>query len=253
MRVHLAGIRTAIGFNCFDFIDATQIYALESFVNIDKTVEEYIPKFKGFLLDSGAFTFFGKKSCKWSWEEYVDRYSDFIKRNNVQYFFELDIDVIVGYDNVLRLRNRLEKNVGRQSIPVWHKNRGKDEYIKMCEEYPYVAIGGLVGSGKSSASEYSKKVTRFFPWFIDVARKNNAKIHALGYTSQAGLLNYHFDSVDSTSWISGNKFGSVMKFNGEKIVVYSKKEGQRMVSAKKIAQNNFAEWVKLQKWAETHL
>ena len=55
------------------------------------------------------------------------------------------------------------------------------------------------------------------------------------------------------SWISGNKFGSVMKFNGKKIVVYSRKEGQRMVSAKKIAQNNFAEWVKLQKWAETHL
>ena len=70
-----------------------------------------IPYFGKFLLDSGAFTMFSdkKKAQGLVWEEYVDKYADFIVRNNVEHFFELDIDKLVGYDKVLQLRNRLEK------------------------------------------------------------------------------------------------------------------------------------------------
>ena len=69
----------------------------------------------------------------------------------------------------------------------------------MCKEYNYVAIGGLVGGN----AEYSSKYWRYFPWFIKTAHENGAKIHALGFTSLRGMAQYHFDSVDSTTWKSG--------------------------------------------------
>ncbi len=253
MRVYLAGIRTAIAYDCFSEINMSDVYVLESFANMDKGVESVVGKFKNFLLDSGAYTFFSKKSCGLPWEEYADKYCDFIKKNNIDLFFELDIDGIVGYDNVLELRKRIETNTGKQCIPVWHHSRGKEEYIRMCEEYPYVAVGGLVGSGGAGASEYSKNVTKYFPWFIDTARKNGAKIHALGYTSIPGLKKYHFDSVDSTAWLSGNRFGTLYRFNGTCVTSINRKQGKRVKVMRKICQHNFAEWVKFQRYADTHL
>lgn len=38
------------------------------------------------------------------WNEYLDKYIDFINAHDVQYFFELDIDAIVGYERVKQLR-----------------------------------------------------------------------------------------------------------------------------------------------------
>lgn len=76
-----------------------------------------------------------------NWDEYLERYADFIVRNNVKKFFELDIDSIVGYEKVLQFRNKLEKLTNRPCIPVWHENRGKDEFIRMSQQYSYVSIG----------------------------------------------------------------------------------------------------------------
>lgn len=231
-------------------IDAQKgVSILESFYYADDFTEKMIPFFKKFLLDSGAFTLFTDKS-KGSgivWEDYVDRYADFIIRNNVELFFELDIDKLVGKDKVLELRRRLEKKAGRQCIPVWHKFRGKEAFLRMCDEYKYVAIGGIV-SKEIMPEEY-----KYFPWFIDKAHKAGAKIHGLGFTALTGLPKYHFDSVDSTAWTTGNRFGAVYKFDGRTMVKISRGEGQRLKDSRAVAINNFNEWVKFQKWAEVHL
>ena len=225
------------------------IHILESFYYADDFTEKMIPYFGKFLLDSGAFTMFSdkKKAQGLVWEEYVDKYADFIVRNNVEHFFELDIDKLVGYDKVLQLRNRLEKKAERPCIPVWHKFRGKDKFLEMVDQYKYVAIGGIV----------SKEITpdnyKFFPWFINEAHKRGVKIHGLGFTALASLPKYHFDSVDSTSWTTGNRFGAVYRFDGKTIVKIGKGEGQRLKDSRAVAINNFNEWVKFQRYAEVHL
>lgn len=118
-------------------------YILESFYYFQEWQIPLIKKSEMFLLDSGAFTFMsGKKSN--DFDGYLTRYIDFIKKHDVKHFFELDIDSIVGYDKVKQLRKRLEKETGKKCIPVWHKSRGKEEFLKMCDEYNYVAIGGIV-------------------------------------------------------------------------------------------------------------
>lgn len=229
-------------------------YILESFYYADKDeIQKLMPYFGDFLLDSGAFTFMQNSKTHVDWNEYLERYADFINRYNIDKFFELDIDSVVGYDNVLKLRKKLESLTGKQSIPVWHLSRGKEEYLKMCEEYPYVAIGGLVG--KAARSKKQKQLEASFPWFINEAHKRNAKMHGLGYTSEQGIRNYHFDSVDSTSWTTGNRFGHVYKFDGRKITKTDKPDGTRMPKekARELAVNNFVEWCKFQEWAETHI
>jgi hypothetical protein len=234
--------------------DLKQLYLLESFVNCSSgKVEKYIPAVGKFLLDSGAFTFISaKKGQKIDWLTYVDQYADFIKENNVRLFFELDVDKLVGYDAVLKLRQRLEARVGRQSIPVWHKTRGRQAFVDMCRDYQYVSIGGLVGGGES-AGAYAKHLCKFFPWFIDTAHENSAKIHALGFTDFEGLKKYHFDSVDSSSWTSGHRFGGLTQFNGEKVLPIPKGKNQKMIDWKNIATHNFNEWVKFQQYAKENL
>ena len=93
---------------------------LQSFYYADDwTSSVLIPNCKRFLLDSGAFTFMqASKVGKVNWDECVERYAAFINANKVQYFFELDIDSIVGYDRVLQLRTKLENLTGRKCIPV---------------------------------------------------------------------------------------------------------------------------------------
>ena len=249
MKIYLAGQYPWKGEGIYDdIIQKCDVAILESYYYADEWTEKTIPLLKNFLLDSGAFTFMSNaKKGNIDWKKYIDGYVDFINRNKVKHFFELDIDCIVGYENVLKIRKYIEEKTGRKCIPVWHKSRGKDEFLKMCEEYDYVAIGGIV-SKEITQNEYP-----YFTWFINEAHKRGAKIHGLGFTNLKGLEKYKFDSVDSTSWTTGNRFGSVYFFNGKTVVKYDKKQGQRLADSKAVAVHNFNEWVKFQKYAEKNL
>ena len=224
------------------------IAILESFYycHSDKLVKAIIPKLKNFMLDSGAFTFFtlGRKV---EWIKYIDRYIDFINENKVELFFELDIDILIGYEKVLKLRRYLEKGVGRKCIPVWHKNRGKDEFLRLCDEYDYVSIGGI------ASNEIKTEDYKLFPWFINEAHKRNTKIHALGFTNLNGLRKYHFDSVDSSTWTYGNRFGYLYKFNGRTLVKHNRPRGMRIADSQAVSIHNFNEWIKFQRYAKKHL
>lgn len=218
---------------------------LESFYYITSAAVKKIPYIKKFLLDSGAFTFFS--ACKdVDFDGYVERYGEFVKSMNISMFFELDIDSVVGFDKVLQYRRRLEAITGRQPIPVWHVQRGIDRYLQDCEEYPYIALGGNV------SGEWTPQQERWFPWLIDRAHERGARIHNLGYTKLERLKTYHFDSVDSTAWTTGNRFGYIYKFNGKTMEKINVPPGKKLKS-RYVAQHNFDEWAKFSRWAETHL
>ena len=221
---------------------------LQSFYYADEfTEKEIIPKCKTFMLDSGAFSFKQNPSVKLDWDAYVDRYTEFINRNKVNLFFEMDIDKVIGLKEVEKLRAKIERQTGRQPIPVFHKSRGKDYFVYMCKNYPYVALGGIAKEQRLTGDRL--KAVR---WFIETAHEHDAKIHALGFTYINALPIYHFDSVDSTAWTSGNRFGSIYKFNGKTLEVIKKPDGKRMANHKAIARHNFLEWQKFARYAETH-
>ena len=248
MELYLAGNPPWINQGLYDkTIAKHRPYILESFYYADKDTERLLPYFGDFLLDSGAFTFMmGNHKKEIDWDAYLEKYTDFINRNNIDKFFELDIDSIVGYQKVLYYRERLEKLTNKQPIIVWHKTRGSEIWKKECEEYPYVAIGGF------AAKELSKNEYKYIPSMISYAHKNNTKVHGLGFTQTSLLPKFHFDSVDSTAWTTGNRFGYIYKFRDGKMEKIFTPEGKRLES-RKAALNNFIEWNKYSEWAKTHL
>lgn len=223
---------------------------LESFYYADEWTEWVIPRVSNFMLDSGVFTMAYGAGSNVDYYEYTERYIDFINKNNVKLFFEMDIDDVAGLAKAEELRRKIEIGTGKQPIPIFHKTRGKDYFINMCKNYPYVAIGGIAGKGNMTKR---KEYMPYFKWFIDTAHKYGAKIHGLGFTDLKALEVFDFDSVDSTSWTTGNRFGSIYRFNGRTMEKYDKKEGQRLADPKAVALNNFNEWVKFQQYAKINL
>lgn len=221
---------------------------LQSFFYVNEVTEKFVlPESADFMLDSGAFTFMSKTSRVPDWEEYTERFADWVISHNITKFFEMDIDALVGYDYVLKLRDKLEKRVGRQCIPVWHLSRGYYEFIKICESHPYVAIGGIV------TREIPPEKYCLFPKLISEAHKRGTKIHGLGFTRLTQLHKYHFDSVDSTAWVAGCKYGQIYQFTGEKLIKEKVPAGYRLRDSNTVAVHNFNEWKKYCEWAETHL
>ena len=239
----------------FDFITGDNalkdINILESFYYMRKNEDfmTLVKQFGSFLLDSGAFTFMsGSHKGGIDWDEYVEEYASFINRWDVKYFFELDIDSIVGLPETERLREKLESLTGKKPIPVWHRARGKDYFVEMCKNYPYVALGGIV-----TKEIPRQKYEAAFPWFIRTAHDHGAKIHGLGYTTIANLKKYRFDSVDSTAWLYGNRGGYVYMFNPRTgLLEQLKKDGCRL-KPREGAVHNFNEWVKFSKYADKYL
>lgn len=222
-------------------------YILESFFYVDEDTERLLPHFGDFLLDSGAFTFMQNNGGTPNWDEYIERYAAFINRNHIDKFFELDIDSVVGYERVKDLRRKLERLTCHPVIPVWHVSRGVEEYRRMCDEYDYVAIGGIV------SKEIPKEKYGAFPMLINEAHKRRAKVHGLGFTYLALLEKYHFDSVDSTSWTIGNRFGYLYWFDGRTMQRKSTPHGHRIGNSRLAAVNNYMEWIKYQMYADAHL
>lgn len=224
-----------------------EISMLESFYYATSSTVKLIPHLKRFLLDSGAFTFMGGKKSAIDWDSYVERYSRFISDNDVRLFFELDIDSVVGYERVLELRDKLENLTGKRCIPVWHKSRGKDEFLKMCDEYDYVAIGGI------ASKEIVKREYGVFRWFIKEANKRGAKIHGLGFTDARYFDKIRFDSVDSSTWNIGQRFACTVVYKNGHIKQVKKPDGMRLANKEALTKYNFGQWVRYQTYAREHL
>lgn len=234
-----------------DRFKVKDIYILESYFYIvdQPWMFPLLKQFKGFMLDSGAYTFMAAEEGAGhdiDWDKYVEDYAAFVVQHDIELYFELDIDSLVGITEVERLRKNLEYLTGRPCIPVWHKNRGKEYWHKMIQEYDYVAIGGIV------VGEITSKDYPMFTYMLNEARKENCKVHALGFTNLEGLRKYKFYSVDSTAWLSGNRFGAVYYFDGKTMQKIKVPEGKR-VKTKETALHNFNEWVKFSKYAELNL
>lgn len=252
MRIYLAATNNYRNVFEQDGVRPEDVYLLESFYSLDEWQKLIIQRSKGFLLDSGAFTFMNSQNGgSVDWLSYADRYADFIKEHGVRQYFELDIDALKDIGYVEMLRKRIEARCGVQAIPVWHRNRGKDYFIGMCHDYPYIALGGIVTKEIDRA-----KYEQLFPWFIATAHRAGCKIHGLGYTNLDGLRRYHFDSVDSTTWKSGSIYGHLVMFSKGTITHYTTETGgqrRRVKDGYGAAAHNFAEWVKFQKYADNNL
>lgn len=216
------------------------LYVLESFCYIKPWQVQELPNWKMFLLDSGAFTFMSGKS-EVNWDSYLSRYIEFINTHNIQYFFELDIDSIIGYERVKEIRTRLENETGKQCIPVWHRERGLEEFKTLCQEYDYIAIGGMaIKDIKPNEFPVLKK-------FVQLAAQYGTKVHGLGFTPR-NADSYGFYSVDSSAWISSARYGGIDYFDGKIIRRITTPKGKKAIDYKIRDEFALQEWIKYQKY-----
>lgn len=192
------------------------------------------------IIDSGAHSF--QKGKKVDWEKYTEQYANFIKvfdRKNVAGYFEMDVDNIIGYDKVLELRKVLE-SVSNKIIPVWHKNRGIDEYKKMCKDYAgkVVAITGFKNEDIKDEQ---------YLMFLKYAKKYNCKVHCLGMTRKKVLDAVPFDFVDSSSWKQQSIYGRIRK---RKVTREFSKENRWKVMLENYKQSMKMQDYYYQKWKE---
>jgi hypothetical protein len=161
------------------------------------------------LIDSGAHSF--QKGKKVPWEEYTDKYAQFIKEHDcdkILGYFEMDVDNQIGYDRVLQLRKKLLA-VTDKIIPVWHKNRGIDEFKKMCHETKgnIVAVTGF---------RNEDIIDKQYGAFVKYAWSCGKKIHCLGMTRTKVLDKIPFDYVDSSSWKQKAVYGGMLQWDSKR-------------------------------------
>lgn len=215
----------------------------------DSKMKAAIPTMRNFMLDSGIFTFInsGKRV---DMDEYIHAYADFIKENKIKNYVELDVDQIYGVKETRRIRDKLEGLVGYPSIPVWHTIRGMDSFIEDCKAYNYICLGFFLTEGLPT--NITEKYT---PKLIAKAHSLNCRIHGLGFTKTTKLPRLHFDSVDSSTWSIGKRYGNLHTFDKVNKVIKSsnRPQGKRIKSMAAIEAHNFNNWRMYQDYARKNL
>jgi hypothetical protein len=206
---------------------------------IEGEVEDFIRRrgSDNFILDSGAFSLFnGKKLTYNGLKKYIDNYCDYIIKYNITQFVEMDIDSVIGYDEVKKINKYIEGRVGRKPMYVYHLSRGVDDLERACKEEDYIMWGGIA---KSKVTEDEIKS------FVDYAFTHNTKVHLLGYTrfNLEEIRNLY--SCDSSSWTMGGRAGNVFQFTNNKMDTY-KFDDKRRVTYFELNNHNLNQWLKFQ-------
>jgi len=174
------------------------------------------------VLDSGAHHFFnlsghsvapgnsgvtGGNVAEYDLNHYVQSYIAFVKHNwdKIDYFIELDIADIYGMKHVKAVRNEfVEADIWEKCVGGWHPVNGMDDYEDMLT-WPSGMVG-LQGMRRDAAVlPYNK--------LIKMAYDVGVKAHGFAMTKPEYLLKWPFYSVDSTSWLSPDRYGQIRIFD----------------------------------------
>lgn len=226
-------------------------HILQSYAFNFKDAEKYYPMCKSIMLDSGAFTVMNSKNSRNNFNpmRYCKEYAEHIKKNNIELFLELDIEGVYGFEVYRDCLHQLQDITGRQPIYVFHKWRGLNYYKEIVKKVPYIALGDVsVGSG-------SRELYKYFPWFLNEAHKNNCKVHGLAFTSIPDLQFMNFDSIDSSSWTMGARFGHPFRFDGHDVQQYDCKrtETRQLAHNEIVKLNDYKAWQKLSQYYDTEM
>ena len=222
---------------------------LVSYFYIRKALTDYqilIPKIASrgyFMTDSGVFSllkpYINKKTKKLDfknhpevrehtfWTKYLVEYTNWLYENREHVFscVNMDLDHVVGRE-IVDIWNEvyfkpLEKYM--QVIYIVHKDlefryddlSGNKRYVQYVKEgKKYLGINHV----------FASEVQRYYL----LARKDNIRLHGFALTSFTDTNTFPFFSHDSSSWLSGARYGTTYIGKGERFMVLdSKKKNYR--------------------------
>lgn len=175
-----------------------------------------------FLMDSGVFSlredkkFFRVRKTK---SELLDFYTSFTKEyfsivqewyDVIYQFAEMDIDSVIGFEEVKKLRLLLPSQYKAKMCAVHHPDsRTNTDFLKDCSEYQFMGLG-------TSMQKSDDRRVATYGSFVKHTQKNKNKIHGFALVDTAMLNAVPFSSADSNSWKSGVMYGILFYFDKEK-------------------------------------
>ena len=150
------------------------------------------------IVDSGAFSAWniGKQIT-------LDEYCKFLESiGSISPFKAVQLDVIgnpeATWKNFLIMKKR-----GFDVMPVFTRGDTIERLDEMYEHTDYIMFGGIV-SGEGNL--------QYIKWFME--RNKGRKVHWLGFCNADFVKHFKPYSVDSSSWASGSRFGTIHLYKG---------------------------------------
>jgi len=179
-------------------------YWIRGDIDLEKMKQEGIDIF----IDSGGYS--ARKQGK---NIDVKKYGKFLERNKEFITTAANLDV-------MKLEEAQENQKYLETVfpilPVYHVKEylegKKSLFEEWCQKYPYLAVGGIAGVSLSDV-----ELKNFLNFCFRTALKYKTKIHGFGINSPDLVLRYPFYSVDSTVWLKGGQFGTVIKWENYKL------------------------------------
>lgn len=182
------------------------------------------------IVDSGLFSLmFGSEQDTLpktfeAYRDYTKRYLDDVEAWGMPFtLVEADTQKLLGLEATLRLRE-LFAPLGSRVIYVWHKEEGLDGLVKLAQERDYIAISvpelrSLSSKGGSVAghgAQVNRMVGDLLRRVHEACPGRPPRIHLLGCTITDLMETSLAWSCDSTSWLSGLRFGNACLYvNGK--------------------------------------
>ena len=143
----------------------------------------------------------------------VDSYAAWVKRwrHHITVFANLDV---IGDPRATAGNQKRMEDMGLAPLPVNHATGDAsldfDRLAALCERYPYVCLGGQVGSGGNT----------LMPWLVRafrIAEGTGTRFHGFGQTRAEVLRDLPWYSVDSSSWGSVYRYGGLSLWDDQRL------------------------------------
>lgn len=151
---------------------------------------------QSFALDNGAFSFWTKKRVV-SWSVYYQ----FVARwaNHPRFSFAIIPDVIGGSseeNDALIAEWPHGKVIG---VPVWHMNEPDERFIRLCHEFPRVALGSMGEYDARRPKDCAARLRDLIRHVVDDNGYPVAKLHGLRMLNKTLFTQIPLSSADSTN------------------------------------------------------
>lgn len=187
---------------------------------------------QSFALDNGAFTFW-KTGKDINWTSYYDFIAKW--KNHPRFDFAIIPDVIDGgeqaNDDLLECWPH-----SMSGVPVWHMNESDERFVRLCNQYPRVAIGSCGEYDVKNPRKALMKLRDIIRHVVDEYGYPICKLHGLRMLNKSIFQYIPLASADSTN--VARNIGLDCKWSG----VYSpqSKETRSSILVERIENHNSA-------------
>lgn len=197
-------------FSCYKYIlkrrpDDDFRLPADHVIRVQDTVNRHV------IQDSGLFTLMfgagkGQTQTLESLTEWQDKLIAFVQQNDLRCTcVELDCQKVLGVREAWYLRERMKKLLDNPQINVFHFEDGMRGLDSLIDFSDYIALS--IPELRIIKPKTFREDTRYLTHYIK-NRKPEIDIHLLGCTDVKMIAQNSFcTSADSTSWLSGVKYG----------------------------------------------